>query len=171
MAKFVDKEMQDAFEEHKRKENNKYYTPSIEELYVGFECEIIKQELSAKECYNSIESKLLKIEYKPNSCFAKHKITDVDIQMYFLNPHLLKNDIRVKYLDQEDIESLGWSKFNEIMAFKVGSLCYYLWHTKKLIQIGMGIVGNPIPETTTVFLGKIKNKSELKVLMKQLGIE
>ena len=76
--------------------------------------------------------------------------------------------IRVKYLDEEDIiecgfaKDFGWQEINP--PFKFGN--FYLFYDDDRIVISEG---SPyIPDA--IFIGTIKNKSELKRLMKQLGI-
>lgn len=69
----------------------KYYTPTIDSLHIGFECEKQTQELIANELNNKIELKLIaNIDYEMQRdlTFAPHIITANDIQMYSLNPHL-----------------------------------------------------------------------------------
>ena len=61
-------------------ENNLYYTPEISEFHVGFEYEVF--------------DKLHNIWNKENN--------------FFLQQGDFKDEIRVKYLDQFDIESLGF---------------------------------------------------------------
>jgi len=61
-------------------EENKYYTPEIEEFFVGFEYEVY--------------DKLHGVWNKENN--------------FFLQQGDFKDSIRVKHLDREDIESLGW---------------------------------------------------------------
>ena len=90
--------------------------------------------------------------------------------------------VRVKYLDKVDIESLGW-KFNDNMS--VVSQLYYLyekdgydlsvWYRKEGLLLVIRKVNkssdNIVVHSHSIFYGYIKNKSELKVLLKQLGIE
>jgi hypothetical protein len=77
------------------KEEVKYYTPEIEEFHVGFEYE--HNALSGNlpinytKIIHSIDDNILDI-------FVKIEVTSI---------------IRVKYLDQEDIESLGWIRKHE----------------------------------------------------------
>ena len=129
---------------------NKYYTPELEEFYVGFEFE---------EFYND----------QWNS--------KVYISGYFLNYNMDclfgkdKDKIRVKYLDREDIESLGW-KFEEEcptwISFNMsGEKNLTLYKESKKVEIL--IPDNPLQYHYS-FAGTIKNKSELKKLLKQLGI-
>lgn len=123
---------------------NKYYTPELDEFYIGFEYEYCIRNNEYIKYIVSTETDLKHI----------HK----QIQLYL---------IRVKYLDREDIESLGW-EFEENLQycdqFKYKSLEAYLWVIKdeNLIEIQC---------EKTCFRGCIQNKSELKKLMKQIGIK
>jgi hypothetical protein len=135
---------------------NKYYVPSIEEFCVGFEYE----EQVKEGIWN----------------YQICSINDFDKLGEFTFRHLLEIRTRVKYLDREDIESLGFKyvpaenkyiqeyfikdnitirlySYNEIGIYKKNFYC--------------GEFGN---EYIYYFSGTIKNKSELKKLMKQLGI-
>lgn len=131
---------------------NKYYTPEISEFHVGFEYEsktIIYMPTEQVEHWTSL---LIK---DPNT--------------YWLTESLKDGDIRVKYLDKEDIESMGW----EYRATLPGRT--------KMLFIGFSIDLDYDPDSQYMevyngdphemkFCGYIKNKSELKRLMKQLGI-
>lgn len=68
---------------------SKYYTPEIEEFHVGFECEY-KSTINNNTYWTS-----LKLE-------KEHFSDD-----HYYNPFRLF--LRVKYLDKEDIESLGFN--------------------------------------------------------------
>ena len=86
--------------------------------------------------------------------------------------------MRVKYLDQEDLESLGW-KYNGSGWYDLidvpGSLGYFthvkfhFWGKETTI---IAYRGEPINATEEqhLFVGEIKNKSELKRIMKQTQI-
>jgi hypothetical protein len=123
-------------------ENNLYYTPTIEEFHVGFE-------------YRNINN--LNIGY-----------TCKDILPKEYNEEL----IRVKYLDQFDIESLGWIDgetrgmtpfiFNELDPNNEFQLYYQF--DNQFAQIYNC-------HSDFVFQGTIKNKSELIKLMQQLNIK
>ena len=170
--------------------NTKYYTPSIEEFQVGFELERINQELLGNQILKNIDSKVFtqkESELNKDDFFRPHLITPVDIQFYFLNPHCL-GDFRVKYIDQEDIESLGFKlsddvcPYNGKIIFKTdkksdgfmdGYICHYelyFTNSKKImiykISYG-GFTGNE-NNKEKVFDGYLKNKSELNRLMQQL---
>jgi hypothetical protein len=147
-------------------ENNKYYTPTIDEFHVGFEYEIKKESSWFVKHYN--QGSLVDIYYNYND----------DLDSIDFN----ENTIRVKYLDQKDIESLGFI-YDE--HYCEGSQFY------KHINIGdsftrfivLDLFDNKITITKLMdysktsringiklFQGKIKNKSELVKLLKQLGI-
>jgi hypothetical protein len=151
---------------------NKYYTPEIEELHVGFEVEKQNQELIGIEIKKKFDLKMLKIDYEMNhnSTFKNHFINSTDISIYELNPHLLKTEIRVKHLDREDIESLGWvfsHSFNMGSVYDVykahGCILEFYDKSNSISIDGQGFKPSVIGLT-------IKNKSELKKLMQMLNI-
>lgn len=138
-------------------ENNKYYTPTIEEFHVGFEYEID---------------------------YGDEWVSETQFDGFLHNKKL--ENIRVKYLDKEDIESLGFESIGSgwyNLKVVPGSLGYFLyvrlqrWGEKTYIK-----AYRQDPATTDfdkceycdkedlVSGAIIKNKSELKKLMKQLGI-
>jgi hypothetical protein len=167
---------------------NKYYTPTIEEFYVGFEYEEnndfiagVLEKRPPREWYKKILS-IENVDKQPNA----YK----DLLFYEM---LIKNKwVRVKYLDKEDIESLGWGNYrksvmdwyeikkdfrlrsgnhgdkwmllhdrtNEFKTIDDGDICYNLT-----------IKANIDCQEDTMFEGIIKNKSELKKLMIQLNIK
>lgn len=131
---------------------SKYYTPTIEEFHIGFECEWRRNEEDwyGGKINSSIELYDAAIEYEAG-----------ENQTY---------EYRVKYLDKEDIESFGfgsyippheydhtWIKDNYILK---------AWFNHELPTIRIMYI-----PSTIIFHGAIKNKSELKILLKQLGIE
>lgn len=117
---------------------DKYYTPSIEEFHVGFEFEYTHKD-----------------DWFQNIILDPQEIND------FFNDDSI--EIRVKYLDNEDIESLG---------FKYIMTSYDGYYEKKDITLGFAYDGRIQIKSNEcfIFLGFIKNKSEFKILLKQLGI-
>ncbi len=134
---------------------NKYYTPSIEEFHIGFEFEV-----------NYGENDWVK-----ESLYAKPQVVTL--------PYMKLENIRVKYLDSEDIESFGFKytgKSIDIWFKKEGNFNIGSW-TSYEIKLHYGLHDNRLyiiamdcGDEYKLFEGKIKNKSELKVLLKQLGI-
>ena len=135
--------------------SKKYYTPEIEEFHVGFEYEKytdmgiwVKQIIEKKHLKNCTIGQGSGFDKKPWFDFK----------------------VRVKYLDREDIESLG---------FKVKKEPYRWQFVKNYVNLTTAIYNSKedIPhDRITIrggdnyFDGIIKNKSELKKLLKQLGV-
>ena len=125
---------------------SKYYTPSIEEFHVGFE-----YESSYLEDYDT---------------WKKEIIDTVDVG-YFYSTYTgdaVPTEFRVKYLDREDIESLGF----ECMGgnWYHDNKAYQIIGTWESIEISRG----QHEYRDVLFKGTIKNKSELKKILKMLGI-
>ena len=157
---------------------SKFYTPKIEELCIGFECEIDQSEINKnfKWCEYTIGA-----DYE-NITIAR-AISEVN-----------RNGIRVKYLDSSDIESLGFKKSNKnswcgYKDYFLGNINpeypYFLFATihvpirddmYKILVHRYYSEDEPIDEDdnyrepTCVYVGKIKNKSELSQLLKRLNI-
>ena len=149
----------------------KYYTPKIEELYVGFECEHT--------------SNMTAFKIDDTDRIYKENLNQADLCNY-LNWEIeeggLEKFIRVKYLDREDIESLGFilkGKSIDLWFQREGIYLRYDGHHLKNIMLQYGTHDQRLRitflytsgEEQIHFEGKIKNKSELKKLVKQLEIE
>ena len=134
----------------------KYYTPSVEEFHVGFEFE------------GHHEGEIAE--------WIKRKFEDGESAKYY-------DEYRVKHLDHEDIESLGfkhiqieWDKVSEERRYSKDnySLLFYSYSISEQNKHLRGSVtiyyrtGDFDGEV--IFDGIIKNKSELKKLLKQLGV-
>ena len=148
--------------------NNKYYTPSIEEFHVGFEHERMngdrweKDVLVAGDMYGTIAKGY------------ENEFEEIDKGM---------RDVRVKYLDQEDVESLGfkllknYSVEQEYQSRITDDSWYELNVDDKeeypcLVSIECWVnITKSTSNRDVMFTGTIKNKSELKKLLKQLGID
>lgn len=132
---------------------DKYYIPSIEEFHVGFEYE-----------------RLYIDEWLSDAPFPEmagdHAIENTE---FLLDEGL----IRVKYLDKEDIEELGfhhWATNHNPKGELVG---YELSNERFNITFILKDSFLEIVETITYkpyFEGYIKNKSELKKILQQIGI-
>lgn len=134
---------------------SKYYTPTIEEFYIGFEYEqyIISHRREGKA-----------------STWVQMKIQELEDLLECENSLSLEGNIdakyvRVKILDREDIESLGFTTLHEES---------FLFKSRFHLTINVNYIhisDNFHNGTRVVFDGIIKNKSELKRLMVQLGIK
>jgi len=135
---------------------------------VGFEFEV----------YNSRD----KFFFETNEGWYKTTM-DFGVLGYMSNLYrlILDKQVRVKYLDKEDIESMGWEIKNKkwrtdknICAEKINSKdperphCLWFICSDNMLIIDNG---QSFEDETTFFRGIIKNKSELKKLMQQLNIK
>lgn len=131
----------------------KYYTPTIEEFHIGFEYEWLNE--------NS--------DWVKEETPTEISINGFDEQVYGL---------RVKYLDKEDIESLGF-KYEKTHAGTTES--FYIKDTFDNIYDYIGLDYDTdinylriyfcnTEGDNTLFQGNIKNKSELIKVLKMIGI-
>ncbi len=149
---------------------NKYYTPEISEFYPGFEYELLGY--SGKMVPGGITQKWEKLEYSLDASY----LNDEDSLKELLDCE----EIRVKYLDQSDIEELGFTvvktKGNSFEAIKKFNFTYEDCTTEGEYNIIVGgdkycvIKLKDIGETT-LFRGEIKNKNVLKQVFKMLDIK
>ena len=132
---------------------NKYYTPDIEEFYIGFEYE--------------------RGDYGEEDAWVKEALS-FDHGWLEVSENFHK-DKRVKYLDQEDIKRLGF-KLDPIRSYLNYRNCFsllinelyglsldHIYNENKIILRGHKV---DYP-TKTLFEGSIRNLSELKKLLKQ----
>jgi hypothetical protein len=133
---------------------NKYYSPGKEEFYVGFEYE--------REDINEGGSTL---------SWFKQTVPANDLES--IDDIFSWDDlgVRVKYLDREDIESLG---YNYSFRFNEGYLQDNYKHKSNYSLLTYSPNSNFLSITNCEsgeFLGVVKNKSELKKLLQQLNIK
>ncbi len=149
--------------------NTTYYTPDSEEFCIGLECQVKYTE----------GWKDRKIRHSEDLCEIVSRYT------------MDKDSVRVKYLDQEDIESLEWNNlktdgtktFKKIKGFEKledGDWCEGILILRlrvNNISISLFNTHDPhskeVPQDTKrelLFAGKIKNKKEFQKLLAQLNI-
>ena len=176
--------------------DSKYYTPTIDEFYPGFEYEHSCG--SVRFAMLDLSGKEKTVEGEPTKIWIKHIFSGNEFDIWkaaFDFESALKNgQIRVKCLDEEDIISLGIElidkKSSMVMdvpiedydiLYKIADsmfMRYLSWYESK--------DGKPekhefykiyykkkndiyfIPDTR--YFGKIRNKSELEKLLRQLDI-
>lgn len=139
-------------------ENNLYYTPTIEEFHVGFEYERlwlhIEPPMWGKETFYLNDSHIKLMQYS---------LSDIEPLA------------RVKYLDQSDIESLGWIN-TENLEFTKDTWILRKFEDGIIIYNDYSNGKYKFPwlyedSTDKIFEGTIKNRSELIKLMQQLNIK
>ena len=152
----------------------KYYTPEIEEFHVGFEFEVFMFGMQVGKYGNLLPENLRddEVKWRKNTVRNASDILHVSIA-------LDKKKVRIKYLDKEDIESLDWVFDKETESTSNGKLYYkgnhMLFHSDDGLTIAIrdpSLDKNMLINlrSNEVFMINIKNKSELKVLLKQLRL-
>ena len=148
--------------------DSKYYAPEIEEFHVGFEYEQLNQASQIEDMDRKFHGQL---------CFgdsyihvSKPSVWDMKTcDTYTKLPYIktwAKTEFRVKRLDQEDIESLGFVKWPDDDIYDLGGF-----------QLHVGGYIDPYKveiyddNSEYCFVGVIKNKSELRKVLKMIGYE
>ena len=139
---------------NKNMETNKYYTPTIEEFHVGFEYEQEDRGIGS----TLFEKRIIISPSQIESAFEEHE--DLD-----------DAEIRVKYLDIEDIKNLGW----EVQLAPQESFAdNEYWCTKEncgsMTFFDGDVVRDFNLEINNTYY-RVKNKSELERLLKQKMID
>ena len=137
--------------------DNKYYTPKQEEFHIGFEYEELNETTNV---------------WHPNSIT---QFCDLDLVECELEQET--GIIRVKHLDREDIESLGFN-IDITKSFQKNELVICETDFGSALNEYCKIIYNIKNQEANIedccemalFIGKIKNKSELKRLLIQLGV-
>ena len=129
----------------------KYYTPKIEEFFVGFEYEEFWNDQWDKRIY-SIDS------------FICDGSQDEPYEIEEINP----NFHRVKYLDKDDIEDLGYGFRTFLWGFE-SSDGNIIIEVEDIDDMQKGTIDIYCVQDLR-FKGRIKNKSEIAKILKQLDI-
>jgi hypothetical protein len=135
---------------------NKYYTPTIDEFHVGFRYEGYS---SSTVC----ENKEWVHHWEPRIFKDGHLIYPGH------GDFLIAENTRVKYLDESDIEELGWVRDEKddrnahISFYFKADISFRLFFYKETLRVAI----EDLIEYC-LFLGKIKNYNELRKVMKML---
>lgn len=156
-----------------KKQNDKYYTPDISEFHVEFEFEF--NHGFAERYLEKPDQELIDNPWKTEifTIIQYHTIINekTNSKNKLLDINMMNELARVKYLDREDIESVGFkynkhdlisttshfSKYDMRGEFKLSYSSDSHWLSIRFMY-------------DYLFNGRIKNKSEFKKLLKQLGI-
>ena len=164
---------------------NKYYTPEIEEFCVGFECEvyITTQRYGSIKKNEDTETDNADSAFYPMIFGNKNSKCELLVLGELIHTQKLNVDkFRVKYLDKEDIESLGFKfaggklmrNYKDDFILKVDEYKQYnlsYTYSNNVIRIDAEDLVTFEATTNYLFQGTIKNISELKLLLKQLNIK
>lgn len=155
---------------------NKYYTPELEEFHVGF-----RYESKTKIVYTG-NKKDHEGEWKKQEANERILNTLYDKVYRGIN-YTAYSYFRVKYLDRDDIEKLGWEysgktqdlQFKLVKEIQPFNLTYrsfrlqYSLEDHRLRVIGFEYDGFG-PDEEVLFLGICNNYNELKFIMKRIGL-
>jgi hypothetical protein len=170
-----------------------YYTPDISELYPGFEFEFyegLEDEVNNFQWRSAkISTRQSRLKYQPNSS-DKEILEDIlfDYSYYLDLPDTTR--LRVKFLDKDDIISLGFictesdenkdaGSFSYKFQFEDYTLLYCNWYTWSSNNPEESVLKEDINEWRLVRIKNgdrhvvsidVKNKSELSKLLKRLNI-
>lgn len=153
---------------------DKYYTPSIEEFFVGFEYEYRNTSWGYLE---NTKGRWI------TEGFIAGNLQDGESEVDEIEALIKEGDVRIKYLDKADIESLDWiHDFNlepipnrkidpvfEGFSLEKGDKQYMLYYFNDH-ELWIELVVNCSGEGY-IFKGTVKNKSELIKILKQVGIK
>ena len=138
-------------------EDNKYYTPTIDEFGHGFQYEI------KLEGPNNLKSGT-SIHWIPFTFGAgPFGNTFAEVEDY-----LIKGIVRVPYLSKEDIQAEGWELEEQgkgVQYYRKGK--YTLEFDSRDHSVEIQFNGY---EDKIRFCGKIKNASEFKRILKMIGV-
>lgn len=168
-------------------EENKYYTPELSEFFIGFEYERRDTDIWHKCKFNGYDFSdvhtlmnkaqigVLALECKTAEEFERRKFElpfaeKLNKQLILNNPNIYKNRIRVPFLDKEDIIDLGWNNLSRDGFYGFLLNEHHLCFNEETNNYMITKHNSKTVKNHNVFNGKIKNKSELKKLMKQIGI-
>ena len=155
-------------------EENKYYTPEIDEFFIGFEFE---------ELFRQKWNRLIPPpEDLPNE-WVKLKL-DTSHSISRIISKIKQDKVRVKSIDKEDLVELGFKlTYIKEDAELIGGFDIHINEQYKILLSLTGenhvfifrLLHCDDPSTgrwkTDLFDGKIKNKSELIKVLKMLGIK
>lgn len=176
---------------------SKYYTPSLEEFHIGFRFELIETSPTQTVINNSNPSSLKPFEYIEEGVtwaectYLKHESNRCNLSQSLLGKDGIENNLhlfRVKYLDQQHIEELGWTlnknyhiceqeysiNIDDYSWYELNLSCGWDESIKDIeiekFTIDGKLVGS-LTHSKTLFKGKIRNYNELKLIMSMVGIK
>ncbi len=161
-------------------EKDKYYIPEKEEFHIGFEYEFKPRYRDGLISY--INSDFRYVDWWKKQTVGREGDTLLELIESHEDPFNITDvmqyhrdgAVRVKHLDHEDLQSLGWvagiKKFlhGETDCYRYKNLDYYIYRFQdQMVEIGNG---GDMENSETYFEGKIKNISEMRKIMKMIGI-
>ena len=142
-------------------EESKYYTPTIEEFRVGFSYE-----------YKNHTGTVRDLTSLP---WIKSTIKSINELAYVERGLSIEGNTRVKLLDIEDIEEVGFNNFTDSRGWwrgfmKINEEEYIVIHLGRniVLEKKRKVDNDLYAHPNILFAGKIKNKSELQQILKMV---
>ena len=135
---------------------NKYFTPDIEDFYVGVVYEKFSQGLQIDEFGRFLPEGIRDDEVKWRECTIKYPSDILHVSIA-----LNKETIRVPYLTKEQIEAEGWEYVNMDMCWIKNGIELYLEKDNK-IEI--------LKQPNFLYQGECKDINTFRKIIKLLGI-
>ena len=164
---------------------DKYYTPEIEEFHEGFEFEQKGKTTEFKvkigengepvKCSESIITTGWITDKYDVFAFTETKyISEIDkvTAINTLDDCLNSGEIRVKYLDEQDILDLGFKEdtYNGVKCFTKNNCQIFFFPHNIMPDCNIVSIDLFAGEfRNQYFRGLVKNKSELKIILKQIA--
>ena len=173
----ISKEMEDYYNSPDKleptKDMEKYYTPEIEEFHVGFEYESYET-IYTHEWDKGTDKWINRVVKDANQVHMNGEPKAIYHINMLNNGEPIKDwnkTIRVKHLDREDIESLGWAPKGSGVSVD-NSVTFERFQCKDYMMIfqsdnTVSIYGE---WNNCLFTGKLANKSELKKILQWIGV-
>ena len=130
----------------------KYFTPSIEDIRVGYECELYIRRYE--------NDKLVKEGWEPTTLFSG--------SVRFILERMLLHEVRVPYLSKEQIEAEGWKqdeRYDDKMHFyknEVYLSLHIIYHKEEVIYHKISIFN----EDGVIFKGECKDINTFRWICK-----
>lgn len=132
-------------------EEQKYYTPALDDLRIGFNYEI--------------QDKIVTDVWRPNTINTWHGY-------YAALSEIGNNRVRVPYLTAEQIEAEGWTKCESLSGVvRYKKPFYSLSHSASTNNINVTQYAEEDGEAFDLFSGKCRCINDLKLICKLLGIQ
>jgi len=140
-------------------ENNKYYVPDIEDIHIGYECELkLKENSKTKWCKIIIEDGQDIEEIVRSYCYG------------------IPNDIRAPYLLKEQIEAEGWetefnTSFDSVLFYAQRGNLFKLIYNYDIKILDIWTNDSEDDRTVGLFRGECKSINEFRYICKLLNIK
>jgi Cys-tRNA synthase (O-phospho-L-seryl-tRNA:Cys-tRNA synthase) len=138
-----------------------YYTPTLDEFHCGFECEIFENDEWHKCTLGYRKSKIAQLRGMLQASVGSFG------QTITIDSDTLMTNLRVRFLSAKDLQSLGFTPIGNFQCVFEG-----YEHQIKLYETGNSAPTVQIvdKEDSDCFYGQVRNISEFKRILRQIGV-